>query len=138
MDIVVNGSFQNVKEEMKALRSAALDEARNIKKQYKKDDEIPLKVEREYDRLLEQAELLKVSAINPIQLESGLIINYELVKQLMKKLKGFKISMEEKDGQLIINYSKGSTKGTFTLYHLYKLPSLIQMPKGQIMEEYLL
>ncbi|MCJ7839958.1 hypothetical protein MUB24_03325 [Lederbergia sp. NSJ-179] len=101
-------------------RSAAVDEKLIIQKQI---DDIDLFLYR-----------FRVSRMDPRWLK-GLLINYKLYAEIMKKTKGMEVIQNVDGPALIIRYKNGQVNGTYTLLDLRGFfPSNIKFPESELIE----
>lgn len=74
------------------------------------------------------------SKMQPINID-GIVINYKLYQQFLKKLKGFVITEVIKENCLELKYSKGAVNGTLVLENLTPIfPEGSVFKKGDLQE----
>jgi hypothetical protein len=90
------------------------------------------KVERQINSLEWYVHRFRKAAMHPVKID-GIVINFKLYERFIKKLKGFNISQEVKDGQLVINYSNKVSKGMLTLEDITShFPDVSKIQDGEL------
>lgn len=115
-------------------------EKKKLEKQ-KKQDNPPLgivdnivKLDKKIFDLEQFAKRFSPSKMQPVQIKT-IVINYKLYLDFIKKLKGFFITEEVKDGSLVIKYYKGNTSGELVLQDLTEFfPEDSTFPEGKLQE----
>lgn len=135
----VNGSFENVKEEMKQKNATLSDRIKLTKKHYRREDMMPSHARLKIEEIATLSRLYSVSKVLPVRVE-GLIINHKLYADFMKKLNGFMIEITVHETMLVIQYWKKKqlhqAKGSLALYDMSKYFEGFQhIPEAVIVDE---
>ena len=111
------------KAEIKALKAD-----RQSAKKKKDIDKIAL-LDKDIARLESFIKKFSPSKMQPINID-GIVINYKLYQQFLKKLKGFVITEVIKENCLELKYSKGAANGTLVLEDLTPI-----FPEGSVFKK---
>lgn len=143
MITILKGDIKQLKEEMKIQKKLATQIRQAVVKGMSKKKVGPEYYSLRDQKTIAEAELkqsfFEVSRFLPVKLESeGIIINYLMLKEFEKRLKGFQIQqtfeVDEIGKKLVVDYKRGSVKGKLELYELPTaiFGSLTKMPTIQM------
>lgn len=89
--------------------------------------------EQKKERLIKNRENIKLITGNPVRLKIDghiLLVNYDLLQKLMRKLKGWNVFLQVRKSVLEISYTRKKDSGVFELFELppYHANLLADMP----------
>lgn len=120
MEIIIKGDVNELKRMMKYKQNMIRQVIRNLKDSIKAQEKAGRMPYKTGKQVWEQETLLKHYQIThafPVDYE-GIVINLNLLKRFISKLKGFEITVRHDDSTVYLTYCKGETEGILKLHNL--------------------